>query len=207
MKTIWIDVETTGLDYDNDRIIELAVLYEDSELNYADHGEKAKALFHKYCKPFDEKPESWDKPLSNRKETISELTGITWDKLESDGVSDAELYKELCYFLGRRIDSFNQEDKAIFAAYNAKFDNQMIRSLFIRNNDKYFGSYFLSASLDVLSTVALAIKCGAMSRLMRHSLEYVCDELNIPLDAHSAKSDIIATRKVQLELEKRLGIK
>ena len=205
MKIVWVDVETTGVNHETDSIIELAALYEDTSLNYAEHGDKAKALFHKYCKP-DVKPESWDQPLKGRKETISDLTGITWEKLEAEGVSDKELHTGLNNFLLERIVPFDKNDKAIFAAYNAKFDNQMIRALWKRNDDNYFGSYFISATLDVLSTVALAIAKNAMPPLIRHSLDVVCDHLDIPVKSHSAKDDIIATRKVQLELEKLLGI-
>jgi DNA polymerase III epsilon subunit-like protein len=200
MKLVWVDIESPNLNPDSG-IIELAALYEDTEI-----GDKSKAIFHKFCKP-EVKPESWDKPLNNRdNKTITDLTGITWNKLESEGISENELYTQFSKFLAERIDKFNKQDKAIFVAYNAKFDADFIRALWKRNNDNYYGSWFLSANLDILSTVALAIRFDKLPILPNNQLNTVADYLNIEIKAHSAISDIIGARKVQIELEKRLGI-
>ena len=200
IKTIWLDVETTGLNTETDTIIELAALYEDGI-------KKNRAVFHKFCKP-GVKPESWDEPLKNRdNKTITDLTGITWDKLEKDGVSEATLYAEFSAFLAKRMDKFNKQDKAIFAAYNAKFDNNMVRALWDKNNDKYFGSWFLTVSLDIMSTVMLAVRHGILPIMPSYAQDKVAECLGIKFQAHSAIEDIKAARQIQLTLENKMGIK
>lgn len=197
-KIIWIDLETPDLNPESG-VIELAALYED------DSGDKSKAVFHEFCKP-DIKPATWDEPLKNRKDnkTISDLTGITWEKLEKVGLSEAALHAKFKTFLGKRIDSYNKQDKAIFAAYNAKFDNEFVRALFLRNNDKYFGSYFYSCILDILSTVAMSFRFGIIPPLENYQQDTVCDYFGIKFNAHSAIEDIKAGRNLELLLEEKI---
>lgn len=199
-KTVWVDLENTGgFNTKTATIIELAMLYEDSV-------DKNKAVFHKFCKP-DIKPDTWDEPLKGINKTISEFTGITWKYLEEHGISERQLYEEAKTFLDKRIDARNPQDKAIFAAYNASFDNRFMRALWEKFDDKYFGSYFESANLDILSTVALARKNGALPSLKRNSQEVVAEYLGIKFKAHSAIEDIKAGRQIELILEKKMGIK
>ena len=45
----------------------------------------------------------------------------------------------------------------MFAGYNARFDMDFVRALFEKSGDSYFGSWFYSAPLDVMSFVAEAV--------------------------------------------------
>ena len=188
MKTLWLDLETTGLDHKTDTIIELAALYENGN---------DKAVFHKYCKP-DERPENFDK--------IEELTGITWEFLEEKGIPESELYKQFIEFLSSKIDKFDKSDKAIIAAYNATFDDQFLRELFLRNNDKYYGSWFLTSRIDILSTVAMAYRFDVLDLQHNNKCETIANALGIEIKAHSAIEDIKASRQIQLKLEHRLRL-
>ncbi len=187
-KVIWIDVETTGLSAKKDQIIELAALYEDGI-------DENKSKFHIFCKP-PQKTDNWD--------FISDLTGITWEFLEENGVDEKTMYQKFKQWINQRVDSFNSFDKAIFAAYNAGFDNRFMRALFEKNSDKYFGSYFESANLDILATVAMARKNGILPQLKNNKQDTVANHLGIQFKAHSAIEDIKAGRQVQLILEKKM---
>ena len=186
MKTVWIDVETTGLDHKTCQIIELAALYENGD---------DKSTFHKYCKPRI-KPDNFSE--------IEELTGITWAFLEENGITENQLYKEFTELLSQKIDKYDKSDKAIFAAFNAGFDNEFIRELFKRNNDNYFGSWFHSARLDVFSTVAMAYRFGVLPVQINNKNETIAKVLNIELKAHSAIEDIKASRQIQIILENKI---
>jgi DNA polymerase-3 subunit epsilon len=189
MKNIWVDVETTGVNSWKNNIIELAVLYED---------EKTKDVFHMYCNP-ESFPDDFHK--------IEEITGITRQFLADNGVSEKVLYEEFKRFLEKHIDPYNKQDKAVFLAYNAKFDNDFLRQLFKKNGDNYFGSFFHAGCVDILSTVLMCIRLGIIpDSLPDKKNETLCNYLGIDLkNAHSAISDIKASRLVQLELEFRLS--
>lgn len=190
MKIIWIDVETTGLDFENNTIIELAAIYEDTR------EVKPFEIFHRYCKP---KKRPYDF------EVIEKLTGITWSFLEKHGLKEAILLRDFKEFLGKFINKFNKNDKAIFAAYNARFDNNFIRELFTRYNDKYFGSWFYSMPLDILSTVMLAFKNEVIGKPENFKNATIAKHLKFnDFKEHNALSDIQTSRKIQLKLEANL---
>jgi len=179
-KVIWLDVETTGLDPKTCTIIELAALYE----NGTD-----KSVFHVYIKP-----ESLPKE-------IEELTGITMEYLEQNGITEAEAYSQFTAWLAEKIDKYKKEDKAIFAAYNARFDNDFIRELFKRNKDNYFGSWFHSASLDIMGTAILCVRLGLIPVPVNFKNITICESFGIELKAHSALDDIKASRQAQIKME------
>jgi len=175
INNLWIDIETTGLDYNNDTIIELACIY-----NYTE--------FHEYCLPA-KKPEIW--------EEISELTGLTWEFLEQNGVSEEILYHKFLKFLDSKIDKYNKTEKLIFSGYKADFDKEFIRKLFIKNNNNFLGSYFLNINLDIMSIIAHYITQKQITEIFEnYKLKTVCDFFKINFKAHSALEDIKATKKI-----------
>ena len=174
VKQIWIDCETTGLDPKTDTIIELAAECDGD-------------IFHAYCLP-DTKPNNWD--------FISNLTGITAEFLFQFGTTESALYKKFNEWICKKIDRYDKTDKAVLCGYGARFDMDFIRALFDRNNDKYFGSFFFSLPMDVQSLVAQGLLIGIVPILENMKLETVCNHFNIGIDAHSALSDIISTRRL-----------
>ena len=186
MKQIWIDVETTGLDCKTDTIIELAALYEDGE---------TKSVFHTYILPAKKKDDF---------NIIEDLLGITWEYLEQNGITEAEAYSEFEKWLGSHIDKYDKKDKAIFAAYNAKFDNDFIREMFLRNYDNYFSSWFFSASMDIMSTAVLCVKLELMPVPENFKNSTTCKYFGIVHKVHSAIEDIKASRQAELKMEELL---
>ena len=183
MKQIWIDVETTGLDCKIDSIIELAALYENG---------KEKSVFHTYILPATKKDDF---------NIIEDLLGITWEYLEQNGITEAEAYSEFEKWLGSHIDKYDKKDKAIFAAYNAKFDTDFIREMFLRNYDNYFGSWFFSASMDIMSTAVLCVKLELMPVPENFKNSTTCKYFGIVHKVHSAIEDIKASRQAELKME------
>jgi len=185
-KIVWIDVETTGLDCDEFIIIVVAALYENG---------KAISVFHTYILP-EEKPTDFS--------VIEELTGITWEYLEKNGIPQAEAYNKFSNWLAERINKYDKKDKAIFAAYNAKFDNDFIREFFKKNYDNYFGSWFFSASLDIMSTAVLCVKRKLIPVPENFKNATICERFGIKHTAHSAIEDIKASRIAELKMEELL---
>ena len=188
MKTIFIDVETTGLDCYKNSIIEMAAIYED--------GEKEEEIFHAYCKP-DTLPEAF--------EVIEQLTGITWDLLEKHGLPENVFYNKFISWLDSLIDKFEKKDKAVFCAYNAAFDNSFVRQLFKRNNNNFFGSYFFPGSLDIMAALELAIRKDKIGIPPSFKNADVAKFLNIEVDealTHSALYDISLSKKVLEKIER-----
>lgn len=178
IERLWIDVETTGVNPETDTVIELAAIYPGSK-------------FHMYCKP-KEKPDGFEK--------ITEITGITWEFLEKNGVTERILYNEFLNFLDSLVSKFDKSDKLIFSGYNTRFDNNFIRELFLRNDNTFFGSYFLSILTDVMSSVANEIASGRLELLKNYKLQTVCNHYGVEFSAHSAIEDIHAT----IELYKKI---
>ena len=188
MKTIWIDVETTGIDHDTNVIIELAALYENDGAD--------KSVFHVYILPAA-RPDDFN--------IIEELTGITWEYLEQNGITEAEAYKQFIEWISGKIDKYDKTDKAIFAAYNARFDNDYMRDFFAHNNDSYFGSWFYSASLDIMGTAILMVRLGYIPVPVNFKNATICESFGIKHKSHSAIEDIKASRLSQLEMERLLN--
>lgn len=103
-----LDLETTGLDPEIDRIIEIAMI------KFIDGKETDR--FHKYIK--------LDKKISPG---IQDLTGITDELLNSEGVPEADLIEPVKNFIGTNM----------VMGYNVNFDVSFIRYLFKRYSDSF----------------------------------------------------------------------
>lgn len=185
IEKIWIDVETTGLDIQKNTIIELAAIYKNE-------------MFHKYVK-LSYMPYNFNE--------VSEITGITWDFLQENGVSELELYETFIDFLDNIVDKYNKDNKLVISGYNTQFDSEFIRNLFKRYNNNYYGSYFLNVNYEVMSEVANAICNGEIDLLENYKLETVCKFFNIEFNAHSAIEDIRATIELNNKIQERYNDK
>ncbi len=113
MKNVFLfDVETTGLSYKSDQIIEIGFLLLDTQLNTI----KEQNFLIKYHQPLPEK--------------IIEITGITNDML-LDGIEEAEL----AHMLNEIID-----EDTLLVAYNAHFDVNFLKELLNRYNFDYLNN-------------------------------------------------------------------
>ena len=89
---VWVDMEMTGLDPDNDRIIEVAVIVTDSELNVLAEGPVF--AIHQSDETLD-KMDAWNKGTHGRSGLI--------DRVKASTVTEAQAEEALIEFLKRFV--------------------------------------------------------------------------------------------------------
>lgn len=186
-KIMWLDLETTGVKNWQDKITEIAMLYSPDEKGVDSEVQE----FHQYIK-YDSYPADYDH--------VAEITGLTPEILEKKGSPEFESFKNLNKLLDECVGKFDPNDKIIIAGYNVKFDIDFLRSFFKNNGHKYFGSYFFSCSIDVMSLVAMALQLELIPSLKNYKLETVADHFQLKFQAHSAIEDIKITREIFYKL-------
>lgn len=190
MKCLWLDVETTGLDYEKDRIVELGIIYSN------DTEEKK---FHTYIK-YTNYPEAYTKPNSR----AIELTGLTPEKLNQLGINELKAFQAIDWFFNHLTDRFTPTDKMILCGYNVDFDDNFLRQLFKRNGGKFYGSFIANCRLNVMNTLALATRLKKIPLLRSYKLQDVAKFFNFEFNPHNALEDILVTKRIQEHLENLL---
>lgn len=188
MKIFWFDIESSGLDSIKNDILTLSGFVEID-------GEIKKGIDLK-IQPFD---------YDNISAEALEVNGL---KLEDIKKFDEPkvAHKKLVKFLSEFVNRYNKNDKLIPAGYNVMFDVNFLFEFFKKCNDPYCGAFIDYHKLDVASLV-LFFKIQGLFDFHGFKLKNVADDLNIPLNAHDAKNDIIATRNVYNALMKRIEVK
>ena len=179
-KIIFIDTETGGVNAEKSALIQLSGIIE------VDGTEKEK--FNFYIKPFEN---------SEVNEKALEVQGRTLEELGTEKyIDESIIYKKFLEILDKYIDKYDRNDKFIVAGYNVKFDIDILKALFERNNNKFLFSYFNSSMLDPLYSVRLLQVAGILPVLENNKLETWCKYFNIELKAHDSLQDITATKKL-----------
>ena len=176
-KIFWFDTETTGVDFANSAILELGALIEiDGEI---------KQEFTLKMQPHD------GAVISSEALKINKITPEMWEHYDLSSVGIHKLRVQL----SKHVNKYNKNDKFVIAGYNVEFDIQMLRSAFLRDGDKFFGSWFFWPVIDVQTYVAEGILSGGLN-LVNYQLSTVCKHCDIDIVAHDALSDIKATRNL-----------
>jgi len=162
-KTLLVfDFETTGLDSRNDEIIEIGAvkLANDGNGNFAEID--ALDVLVKPSKPIVAK--------------ITEITGITNEMLENEGVTQEEAFNRLSFLI---------EDDTLLIAYNIAFDLGFLETLYRRH---YNPSYeFTNDLLDVMAVYKDRHK-------FPHRLESAIAKYGVTIpNSHRASDDARAT--------------
>ena len=179
-KIIFIDTETGGVNAEKSALIQLSGIIE------VDGTEKEK--FNFYIKPFEN---------SEVNEKALEVQGRTLEELGTEKyIDESIIYKKFLEIIDKYIDKYDKNDKFIVAGYNVKFDIDILKALFERNNNKFLFSYFNSSMLDPLYSVRLLQVAGMLPVLENNKLETWCKYFNIELKAHDSLQDITATKKL-----------
>lgn len=115
-----------------------------------------------------------------------------------------DIYTKFTTDLNTLVDKYNKEDKMYFIAYNAGFDNEFVRNLFLKNNDKFFGSYFYSPHICVMQLAAYKFMRKG-KRPESFKLSDVCKYFGIKVvedKLHDGMYDITLTKKLYNKLVK-----
>ncbi len=171
-----VDTETTGLDFENDKIIEIGIV-------------KLQVSDGKFI-PIDEL-DIFINPEQELIPKIEKLTGITNEFLSNEKTED-KVFKEIYSFLG---------NSPVFIAYNSNFDRNMVESLYARNGEIFTPT----VELDVLA-MARDLIAGKDTKNGKFNLQTIAETLNLideNVHFHLAIDDIKVTVKVLNELSAR----
>lgn len=138
-----------------------------------------------------------------------EVSGVTEEQIMAYPPMNCA-YQSFIQMLGKYVDKYDRSDKFFLAGYNnISFDNQFLRELFIRNNDKYFGSWFWPNSIDIMP-MATFLLMDRRPHMENFKLSTVAQELGITIDQeklHDAMYDIELTIESYLRIENILRTK
>jgi len=183
-KNLFIDLETTGLDYDRCAVVEIS-----GTIEYAQVYEE---FSFKSC-PFD--------GAIITDESLEKI-GYTEDELWNFPPID-ETYRNLIQVFSKHIERYDKFDKFTTYVYGPEFDNTFLRQFFALNSDQYFGSWFWNPWIDVMS---LAMKYLAEKRYLMENFKLVtvAEFLGIEVSRgklHSSLYDVELTKKINNMVE------
>jgi len=173
--SVWVDVETTGLDPSNSGAFEIAMLiYKESKCVFED-------IYH--LNPLNNEIK-WShgayKVNGVKKETI-----LSYPPLE-----------EVMPRIAEDLKKHMPPEKHVFAGYNCAFDYRHIDALFARIGLRAT-DFFSNERIDVLQSVKQAADKGLLPYTENKKLTTMAEAMGIPHEgAHSALSDIRVTRKL-----------
>lgn len=135
-KIAWIDTETGGVNPEKHATLQVAIeVFIDNEIREAE-------IF--YAAPFEG---------DLVEDEALEVNGFTREQIQTFP-SPMIIHTKIVKILETYVDRYNPLDKFIFAGYGARFDMDFLRAFFKKSGDDYFGSYFYSLPMDVMSFVA-----------------------------------------------------
>lgn len=185
MKEVFIDVETTGTDPKVNGIIQLSGIIEIDSIE--------RDRFDFKVKPFD------GDVISDEALKVSGVTREMLSGFEAPNIVKAKLTS----ILSRYVDKYNPKDKYNFIAYNSSFDDAFVRSFFLKNRDKYYGSFFRWPSIDVAVLASCCLN-GKRSTMPDFKLKTVARSFGITVDEtrlHDSMYDIDITRQIYRKIK------
>jgi DNA polymerase-3 subunit epsilon len=184
-KRAWIDTESGGTDPGQCALLQFSGLIEIDGL-VVDTLDVEIAPF-----PFDLVDDQALKHNGIQRETLKDRT------------DPAEAFKKIQEFLCKHCDKYSKSDKYVMAGYRIGFDDSFLRKFWEKNGDKFYGSFFHNATIDVTTYVAELISMGL--RLPNYKLKTICDHYGVSLiNAHNAMADIVATRDLYYKCKAEL---
>ena len=180
MKLVHLDLETTGVDVKLHGVCQISGIIEIDNV--------IKEKFDFLVKPrlnviYD------PGALKVNKRTEEEMQ--TFEDMES-------VYKKLITILSKYINKFDKTDKAFIVAYNSKFDVDFLRRWFLDCNDKYFGSWFWSNSIDIMALASEMLK-HVRHEMINFKLKTVAEAFEIPIneeEVHDGMYDVEISKQI-----------
>ncbi len=189
LKLLYFDVETTGTDPNVHDIVQLSGLIEYDNVvvdgfNYAI------------------RPGNFD--VIDPK--ALEITGLSVEDLKNYPAPSA-IYFHLLKVFENHINRYDKTDKFTPVAFNGKFDMDFLAAFFAKNEDKYFGAWMNWNLIDPLAVARYYFTFKkAETKPENYKLETLCQYFGIPLKAHDAMNDIVATRLLLFKLRELTGL-
>jgi DNA polymerase-3 subunit epsilon len=181
MKAIFFDLETTGLSPAKNGIHQISGCIE---------------IDGKVIERFNFKVRPNEKCVIE--DSALEVGGVTKEQVMAYPPMKT-VYNDFIEMITPHCDKFNKKDKFFLIGYNnASFDNQFLRGFFLQNDDKYFGSWFWSNSIDVMVLASEFLKIRR-PEMPDFKLKTVAAELGFNVDEtklHDANYDIELTRSI-----------
>lgn len=187
-KTLFFDVETTGLNPTTCSIVQLSGII-DIDGTIVEE-------FNFTIAP--------DKDAEISQEAL-DVIGKTKEELLSYTSPDT-VYLQFVALLEKHVDKYDRSDKFYPAGYNVRFDLDFLQSFFKKRGNKFgTGSYQNWRAIDVMQFVHYMDYLGKIS-LENHKLGTLCQHFGINIEAHDSLSDIKATRELLLKISNLFNI-
>jgi DNA polymerase-3 subunit alpha len=181
MNFLWVDVESTGLDFNRQDIIQLACIA-------VIDGVEQKQIFNEFCQPTR---------YDNIDQIALDTHGITIEQMRTFQ-TQAEMLDKFIAF----VQQFNT--KFAIAGYNVSFDKSFVGATFSKHGKSH--EFLKLFTLDVHDTYKRAQEVKKdLVRTPNLKLNTLAKAYDIPIDAHDALSDIRATIKLDVIISSLLG--
>jgi len=135
-------------------------------------------------------------------EVLMNMHGKTMKELSKLQAPEDANY-EFIKMLGKYVDKYNTKDKFFFIGYGAEFDWKVLRKWFDDLGDQYFGSWFYTPWIDVMTLAAYALR-GERPEMKNFALNAVLDYVGIeynPRKLHTALYDATITMELFDEIK------
>lgn len=182
MKLLYIDTETTGVNFKEDSLFQISCIYVDTENSL-------------------DAPEEYDfklAPYKNKELSLmaKEKTGMTDEEINSYPPQDL-VFQEFKEKICAKVSPFDRKDKIFLLGYNVSFDDSFLREWFSFNGDKYYGSYFWNPCLDAMPLAGLRLMAARpfMPNFQLSTVYKVLTGKDLE-GAHDAMADVRATREI-----------
>ena len=181
-KLFWFDCETTGLDPVKNDIIQLSYVIEIDGIVKEQEDLK--------MQPFS---------YENISQEALNIHGITLDEIKTFE-DPKKVYRHLVSVFDKYVNKYDRSDKFTPGGYNIEnFDIPFLKNFWLKNNDKYFGSYLRYKGIDPFQVIKFVNAIGK-DKYDSMKLEAACKKFDIEIKAHDAMSDILATRELAYKM-------
>lgn len=181
MKLLYFDLETTGVKFWENGIHQLSGAVEVDGI--------IKERFDYKIAPH---------PNAKIEEEALAVAGVSKEQILAYP-KQYDVYSQFLSMLSKYCDKYDKKDKFFLIGYNnASFDNQFLRAFFAQCDDKYFGSWFWSNSIDVMVLAAEYLKHDR-PWMIDFKLKTVARQVGIEIEEeklHDAQYDIDLTMQI-----------
>jgi DNA polymerase-3 subunit epsilon len=184
-KRLFLDVETTGIDFVKSGIHQISGIIEIDGI--------VKEKFDFNVKPFEGAEIS---------EEALNVGGVTLEQIMSYP-DESVVYKALSDIFAKYVYKFDKKDKFVMVGYNVYFDKNMLANLWLRNDDKYLFSNIRGNCIDVMSMATEFLE-SELSSMENFKLFTVAKKLGLDINEeklHNSLYDIETTRNMFLKIK------